>query len=196
MLPDGDGLEVLTALRQHPSFALVPIIMVTAKAEAENVAKGLALGADAYVTKPYGSNALEYALRYVLQQELPDAAPAPAPKAEEKSVAATTATTQVSETLRTPEDVRALVTEAAIYREGDEARTEARWRAVKRVALFAGLALAVLQYYMMDTLYEIVSVQRAPILVPVASPDIRSTLELNAGTELKIAVAKSEVRFQ
>lgn len=73
-LPDGDGFEVLATLRQHPSFTLLPIIMLTAKGEAEDVAKGLGLGADGYVTKPYGENTLDYVLRYVMQQEIPRSA--------------------------------------------------------------------------------------------------------------------------
>lgn len=75
MLPDGNGFEALTSLRQHPTYALLPIIMVTAKVEPEDVAKGLSLGADGYVTKPYGRNTLDYVLRYVMQQEIPYAGP-------------------------------------------------------------------------------------------------------------------------
>ena len=67
-LPDGDGFEVLGTLRQHPAYAHLPIIMLTAKKEPEEVAKGLALQADGYITKPYGRNTLDYALRYVLKQ--------------------------------------------------------------------------------------------------------------------------------
>ena len=88
-LPDGDGFEVLATLRQHPSFTLLPIIMLTAKTEPEDVAKGLALGADGYITKPYGKNTLDYVLRYVMKQEISDPgtvrqaprAPAEAPRA-------------------------------------------------------------------------------------------------------------------
>lgn len=69
-LPDGNGFDVLTTLRQHPSFALLPIVMLTAKTEPEDIAKGLALGADGYVTKPYGRNTLDYVLRYVMKHEL------------------------------------------------------------------------------------------------------------------------------
>src|SRR6266850_56409 len=72
-LPDGDGFEVLAALRRHPVYTLLPIIMLTVRAEAEDVGKGLALGADGYITKPYGRNTLDYVLRYVMKQE---AAPA------------------------------------------------------------------------------------------------------------------------
>lgn len=75
MLPDGDGFDVLATLRAHPAYALVPIVMVTARAETKDVARGLALGADAYVTKPYGRNTLDYVLRYVLNQPAPSYMP-------------------------------------------------------------------------------------------------------------------------
>ena len=75
-LPDGDGFDVLATLRRHPTYALLPIIMVTVKVETPEVAKGLALGADAYVTKPYGRNTLDYVLRYVLNQPSPGYDPA------------------------------------------------------------------------------------------------------------------------
>ena len=71
-LPDGNGFDVLATLREHPEYALMPIVMVTVKAEPEDVAKGLALGADAYVVKPYGRSTLDYVLRYVLNQAAPD----------------------------------------------------------------------------------------------------------------------------
>lgn len=70
-LPDGDGFDVLATLRRHPDFALLPIVMVTVSGEPSDVAKGRALGADAYVTKPYGRNTLDYVLRYVLNQTSP-----------------------------------------------------------------------------------------------------------------------------
>ncbi len=69
-LPDGDGFDVLARLRQHPAYAFLPITMLTAKREPEDVAKGLALGADGYVTKPYGKNTLDYVLRYMMGQEV------------------------------------------------------------------------------------------------------------------------------
>ncbi len=70
-LPDGDGFDVLVRLRRHPAYTLIPIIMLTAKSNPEDVAKGLRLGADGYVTKPYGKNTLDYVLRYVLNQDVP-----------------------------------------------------------------------------------------------------------------------------
>ena len=72
---DGDGFEVLATLRQHPKYTHLPIIMLTVRAEPDDVAKGLSLGADGYITKPYGRNTLDYVLRYVMKQEVA-AAPA------------------------------------------------------------------------------------------------------------------------
>ena len=197
MLPDGDGFDVLATLRQHPTYALLPIVMVTAKTEPESIAKGLELGADAYVTKPYGANTLDYVLRYVLQQELPDAAAAAPPKPEEKPAAAPARRPSAprdeapGERMISPQDVRALVTEAAVYREGDQARTAARWRTVKRVALAVGLGIAILQYYVMDTLYQMVSAQPVPIFVPVMSGDVRSALEAGRASDSNRMVASN-----
>lgn len=69
-LPDGDGFDVLAGLRRHPLFTHLPIVMLTARTERADIAKGLALAADAYVTKPYGSNTLEYVLRCLMKQEV------------------------------------------------------------------------------------------------------------------------------
>ena len=71
MLWDGNGFDALATLRQDPKHADLPVIMVTSQAEPEDVAHGLALGCDGYVTKPYGANTLEYVLRYVMKQEIP-----------------------------------------------------------------------------------------------------------------------------
>lgn len=71
-LPDGNGFDVLATLRSHPSFTLLPIIMLTVRSEPEDIEKGLALGADGYITKPYGRNTLDYALRYVMKQPVQD----------------------------------------------------------------------------------------------------------------------------
>jgi len=52
MMPGMDGYEVLAQLRQHPLTMNTPVIFVTAMSEAEDEAKGLALGAADYITKP------------------------------------------------------------------------------------------------------------------------------------------------
>ncbi len=58
MLPDGNGFDILSRLRKHPKFALLPVAMLTAKDDPQEVSKGLELGADAYITKPYSKNIL------------------------------------------------------------------------------------------------------------------------------------------
>ena len=54
MLPDEDGLEIVKKLRKRPDTMRVPIIMVTAKTTEIDKVKGLDMGADDYITKPFG----------------------------------------------------------------------------------------------------------------------------------------------
>lgn len=58
MLPEIDGLEVCKRLRSAPETAMLPIIMLTAKAEESDTIIGLELGADDYVTKPFSPKTL------------------------------------------------------------------------------------------------------------------------------------------
>lgn len=67
MLPDGDGFDILVYVRRHPRLSLLPVIMLTAKGEPEDIRKGLALGADGYIPKPYSKSLLTDALRQVLK---------------------------------------------------------------------------------------------------------------------------------
>ncbi len=66
MLPDADGFDILLRLRQHPALKNVPVIMLTGKATRESVIKGLAGGADGYITKPFEADALMHAVRTVV----------------------------------------------------------------------------------------------------------------------------------
>lgn len=54
MLPDEDGLTILKTLRSRPETRKIPIIMVTAKTTELDKVKGLDMGADDYMTKPFG----------------------------------------------------------------------------------------------------------------------------------------------
>ena len=54
MLPGEDGLTVLKNIRKHQTAAKVPVIMVTAKSTELDKVKGLDLGADDYMAKPFG----------------------------------------------------------------------------------------------------------------------------------------------
>lgn len=53
MMPGIDGLEVVRRLRADPATVALPLVVVSAKAQRSDVAAGLQLGADAYVTKPF-----------------------------------------------------------------------------------------------------------------------------------------------
>ncbi|OFZ89060.1 MAG: hypothetical protein A2W21_08895 [Betaproteobacteria bacterium RBG_16_66_20] len=66
-LPDGDGFEILAALRRHPKLALLPVVMLTAVTGKENVRRGLELGADGYITKPYSKKIVVETIRAVLK---------------------------------------------------------------------------------------------------------------------------------
>ncbi len=66
MLPDADGFDILAAIRKHPVLSEVPTVMLTAKATREAVLKGLAGGADGYITKPFEVDALMLAVKAVL----------------------------------------------------------------------------------------------------------------------------------
>lgn len=58
MMPKKSGYEVCSAMRADPALAGTKIIMLTAKGRDTEVAKGLAMGADAYVTKPFSTKDL------------------------------------------------------------------------------------------------------------------------------------------
>jgi CheY-like chemotaxis protein len=68
-LPDGNGFELLTKMRRHAVLGSLPIVMLTSENEPEDVGKGLLLGADGYITKPYTKNILADVIRRVLKQD-------------------------------------------------------------------------------------------------------------------------------
>ncbi|TFV65372.1 UNVERIFIED_ORG: response regulator [Bacillus sp. AZ43] len=57
-MPGASGLEVCTALRQDPATAGIRILLLSAGASLDDVARGLSAGADAYLAKPFGISAL------------------------------------------------------------------------------------------------------------------------------------------
>jgi len=58
MMPEMDGLEVLTQLKAVTDTARIPVILLTAKVQYEDVLGGYKLGADYYITKPFTSTQL------------------------------------------------------------------------------------------------------------------------------------------
>ena len=65
-LPDTNGFEVLARMRAHPQLKSIPVIMLTGKAQREDVMRGLAGGADGYITKPFDRDVLLTGIRSVL----------------------------------------------------------------------------------------------------------------------------------
>lgn len=72
MMPQLDGFETLRMLRE---FSTVPVIMLTAKGEEDDKVRGLELGADDYVTKPFGARELASRVKAVLRRVQSVAAP-------------------------------------------------------------------------------------------------------------------------
>jgi DNA-binding response OmpR family regulator len=66
MMPQMSGLEVLERLKTNSATAAVPVIMVTAKMQDEDVMTGYQHGADYYITKPCTSKQLMYGIGLVL----------------------------------------------------------------------------------------------------------------------------------
>lgn len=66
MMPHINGFEVCRRVRENPAWQHTKIIMLTAKGREVEVTKGLALGADAYVTKPFSTKALLAQVRDIL----------------------------------------------------------------------------------------------------------------------------------
>ena len=66
MLPGIDGYEVCEIVRLNPKLRDVKVIFLTAKGREVEIAKGLALGADAYITKPFSNAELVAKVKTVL----------------------------------------------------------------------------------------------------------------------------------
>lgn len=65
-LPDADGFQILERIRSNQKIKSLPVIMMTGKSEVTDVARGLSLGADGYVTKPFRISGLVQAVNTVL----------------------------------------------------------------------------------------------------------------------------------
>ncbi len=70
MMPLMTGFEVLSALKQNEETKSIPVLLVTAQSKEEEVLKGLELGADDYITKPFSPNELAARVKTVLLRHL------------------------------------------------------------------------------------------------------------------------------
>ena len=67
MIPGRTGFEVCGAVRADESLAATKIVLLTAKGRDTDIAKGMALGATAYVTKPFSTRELAQRVRELLE---------------------------------------------------------------------------------------------------------------------------------
>ena len=75
MLPGMDGLAVCSAIRRNPSVSGTPIVMLTARTAEEDVVRGLELGADDYITKPFSNAILVARVKAALRRTAPPNGP-------------------------------------------------------------------------------------------------------------------------
>jgi DNA-binding response OmpR family regulator len=68
MMPDVDGYEVLRYVRSQPATRTLPVIFLTAKSTPADIEKGLAMGANYYITKPFSGLDLVRKVRICLEE--------------------------------------------------------------------------------------------------------------------------------
>lgn len=68
MMPDVDGYQVLQHIRNQQRTATLPVIFLTAKATPADIEKGLGLGANYYITKPFSGVDLMRKVRLCLEE--------------------------------------------------------------------------------------------------------------------------------
>ncbi|MCW9078198.1 MAG: response regulator [Gammaproteobacteria bacterium] len=69
MMPRKNGFEVCAEVRADPALSRMPILMLTAKGREAEMKKGISLGADAYITKPFSTHDLVAKVHELLHRE-------------------------------------------------------------------------------------------------------------------------------
>jgi len=72
MMPQMDGLEVLTRLKEDSGTATMPVILLTAKVQYDEVLRGYKMGADYYIAKPYTTPQLLKGINSLLNRDQSD----------------------------------------------------------------------------------------------------------------------------
>lgn len=68
MMPEVDGYQVFQVLKAQERTASIPVIFLTAKSTQDDIEKGLTLGADYYITKPFSGSDLVRKVKILLEQ--------------------------------------------------------------------------------------------------------------------------------
>lgn len=68
MMPVMSGIEVLQRIKQNPALSTLPVILVTAKVQDEDLLRGYQYGAEYYITKPFTAKQLIYGIGLILGQ--------------------------------------------------------------------------------------------------------------------------------
>ena len=77
MLPQLNGFEVCTTLKQDPRYQQIPIVLFSAKTQQKDEDLGRQCGADAYVRKPFKAEELLETIRMLLQRSIDNGPPQP-----------------------------------------------------------------------------------------------------------------------
>ena len=80
MMPEMDGLELCSTIKNDIRYSHIPIILLTAKASEEHQLEGLSVGADDYIMKPFDSKELVARVKAVLRRYQPVKVEEPAPE--------------------------------------------------------------------------------------------------------------------
>lgn len=76
MMPDMDGFEVCRRVRANPASARLPVVLLTALADAKSRSDGFLAGADEFIVKPFRNADLRTCVRTLLQRPRTESAPA------------------------------------------------------------------------------------------------------------------------
>jgi DNA-binding response OmpR family regulator len=69
MLPGIDGFEVCEIIRLNPKWRGIKVVFLSAKGKEEDIARGMVLGADAYITKPYANKEVVETVGGLLEED-------------------------------------------------------------------------------------------------------------------------------
>jgi two-component system, chemotaxis family, chemotaxis protein CheY len=66
-MPDINGLELLSFLKKHPDYCTIPVVIISTEKSEGDLNRGLALGADHYLMKPFAPSDLQLIIRQLLK---------------------------------------------------------------------------------------------------------------------------------